>query len=213
MNNDTPQQDTPAMPPAPAQLVQDNSKTHLTVARQWGQLIGTNIRTTDQNGSLLCFARAKAFKLREEIIFYTDETKTTPLFRTKARNIIDIAPTYDIFSNEGAIFGSLRRKGLSSSFVQDHWLILDASGNQIGEIMEDSALMGVIRRYVDWAAFFLPQTYTVTFGAEQVAEIKQRKNPLTVKYDYSINTPEWEKYKLLFLACANLLALIEARQN
>ncbi len=188
-------------------------RTKLSVARQWGQLIGTNIRTFDANNQLICFAHAKAFKLKEEILFYSDESKTRVMFRTKARNIIDIAPTYDLFDSAGNIFGSLKRKGLSSSFVQDHWLILDASGSQIGEIREDSPVLGVIRRFVDFAAYFLPQTYHVSFGSQEVAQIKQRKNPLTVRYDYDIDSSSYEKYQMLFLAIANQLALIEARQN
>jgi hypothetical protein len=165
------------------------------------------------NQQMVCFAQAKAFKLREEITYYRDEAKTQPLFHTKARNILDIAATYDMFDNNGQIFGSLRRKGLMSTFAQDQWVILDASGNQIGDVTEDSLALGIIRRNIDFVAYFLPQTYSVKFGNVEVAEIKQRKNPFTVKYDYDIDTASWEKYQLLFLAIANLLGLIEARQN
>lgn len=204
---------TPAMPPQPAATAPDQSRTHLLIARQWGQLIGTNIRSFDSNGQLLCFVHSKAFKLKEEIVFYRDEAKTQALFKTRARNIIDISATYDMFDNSGQLFGSLKRKGLSSMFVQDQWLILDTAGNQIGEITEDSALMGVVRRFVDFAAYFLPQVYSIKFGSTEVAKIKQKKNPLTVKYEYDIDTDSWQQYQLLFLAIANLLALIEARQN
>lgn len=204
----------PAIPqqPTPATTT-PTGRTQLHVARQWGQLIGTNIRTYDVNSQLVCFAQAKAFKLREEITYYQDEAKTKALFRTKARNIIDLAPTFDMIDNNGNIFGSLKRKGLMSAFAQDQWLILDPSGNQIGEILEDSLLMGIIRRNVEFVSYFSPQTYTVTFGSTEVAQIKQRKNPFTVKYDYDIDTESWQKYQLLFLAIANLLGLIEARQG
>ena len=201
------------MPPQPTPVQPQVGRTQLHVARQWGQLVGTNIRTFDASNQMVCFAQAKAFKLREEITYYKDEAKTVPLFRTKARNIIDLAPTYDMIDNNGNIFGSLKRKGLMSAFAQDQWLILDTSGNQIGEVLEDSLIMGIIRRNVDFVAYFLPQTYTVSFGTTTVALIKQRKNPFTVKYDYDIDTENYEKYQLLFLAIANLLGLIEARQN
>jgi len=212
-NEPIPTQPVAAMPPQPAPMAPDLSKTYFQVARQWGQLVGTNIRTFDASGQLVCFAHSKAFKLKEQIVFYKDEAKTQPLFSTKARNVIDLAATYDMYDNSGTMFGSLRRKGLSSSFVQDQWLILDAAGNQIGEITEDSPVLGVIRRFVDFAAYFLPQVYSVKFGAIEVAQIKQKKNPFTVKYDYEIDTASWNQYQLLFLAIANLLGLIEARQN
>lgn len=188
-------------------------RTKLRVQRQFMQLIGTNIRTFDANDQLICFAKAKAFKLREEITFYKDETKTTPLFTAKARNIIDFSPTFDMFDPSGVLFGSLKREGMMSTFAQDHWFILDKDGQQIGDIIEDSLMLGVIRRHIELVAYFIPQTYSVKFGAVEVAEITQRKNPFLVKYDYEIDTEVWQKNELLCLAISSLLAVVEARQN
>jgi len=191
----------------------DTSRTKLRVERQFMQLIGTNIRTFDANNNLVCFARTKAFVLREEITFYRDEAKTIPLFTAKARNIIDISPTFDMLDTNGVMFGSLKRDGIMSAFAQDHWLILDSAGNQVGDISEDSMSLGLLRRNVELIAYFIPQTYSVKFGANEVAQITQRKNPFMVKYDYDIDTTSWQKNELLALAIANLLAVIEAKQN
>lgn len=207
--NQIPQQSAPQ----PQQSINQTERTTLRVERQFMQLIGTNIRTFDAFNSLVCFAKAKAFKIREEITFYKDEAMTSPIFQTKARNIIDFSPTFDMFDNNGQIFGSLKRKGLSSAFARDHWLILDNNGNEIGQVLEDSLAMGIIRRHIDFVAYFLPQTYSITLNGKDVADIKQRKNPFTVKYDYSIDTTTYSTNTRLFLAIANLLALIEARQN
>jgi uncharacterized protein YxjI len=207
--NQVPPQDNPV--PA-QQSAAPTNRVALSVERQFAQLIGTNIRTFDAGHNLIAFAKAKAFKIREEVNFYSDEAQTQPLFKTKARNIIDLAPTFDMFTSEGQIFGSLKRQGLMSAFARDHWLILDATGNQVGEIVEDSLMMGILRRNVDFVSLFVPQTYSVTFGDKEVAEIKQRKNPFTVKYDYAIDEDQFTNYRMLFLAIANLLALIEARQ-
>lgn len=188
-------------------------RTKLRVQRQFMQLIGTNIRTFDANDQLICFAKAKAFKLREEITFYKDEAKTTPLFTAKARNIIDFSPTFDMFDPSGVLFGSLKREGMMSTFAQDHWFILNKDCQQIGDIIEDSLMLGVIRRHIELVAYFIPQTYSVKFGAVEVAEITQRKNPFLVKYDYEIDTEVWQKNELLCLAISSLLAVVEARQN
>lgn len=198
--------------PAPQQSAPTN-RIFLGVERQFGQLIGTNIRTFDAQRNLVAFAKAKAFKLREEVNFYADEAMTQPLFQTKARNIIDLAPTFDMFTPEGQLFGSLKREGLISALARDNWLILDASGNRVGQILEDSLLMGLLRRNVNFLSLFIPQTYSVTFGDKEVAEIKQRKNPLTTKYDYLIDDDQFVNHRLLFIAIANLLALIDARQS
>ena len=183
------------------------------VARQWGQLVGTNIRTFDEQNNLICFAKQKAFKLKEEVTFFHDEEQTKPMFKVKARNIIDIAATYDMFDLNGALIGSLRRRGLASAFVRDEWVILNAQDQEVGTITEDSVALGVIRRYVDFVAYVLPQTYSVNFSGQDVGELKQRRNPFTVKYDYSVQSETYNKYPLLILAIPNLLAIIEARQN
>jgi len=188
-------------------------RTKLRVSRQFMQLIGTNIRTFDDKNQLVCFAKTKAFTLREVITFYKDEAKTTPLFTAKARNIIDFSPTFDMFDPAGVLFGSLKREGIMSAFAQDHWLILDRNGEHIGDITEDSLMLGIIRRHVDLVAYFIPQKYSVTFGTVEVAEITQRKNPFLVKYDYDIDSSFWQENELLCLAISSLLAVVEARQN
>ena len=186
----------------------------LTVERQFMKLIGETVRTFDESGTLLCRADQKAFKLKEQIYFFHDEDKQQPYFSVMARNIIDIAPTYDIFNAEGVKVCSLKRKGLSSTFVRDHWLILNESEVQIGEIIEDSNMLGVLRRYIDFVALFVPQEFELRIENQIVGNMQQNKNPFTVKLhcDFSDDITSTIG-TLLPLAIPSVLALIEARQN
>lgn len=190
-----------------------DNKVNFTVARQWGQLIGTNIRTYDDQDKLLCFAKQKAFKLREEITFYSDESQSNVLFKVKARNIMDLAGTYDMFDSNNKLMGSIRRKGLASTFVRDEWLILDNQEREIGQVTEDSLALGVVRRFIDFVALLIPQTYDVSLNNRKVGELKQVRNPFKVKYICNINSDIFNNNKLLILAIPNLLAIIEARQS
>lgn len=199
--------------PAKQSTDQDQQKKHLSVERQWGQLIGTTIRTFDENKTLVACAKQKAFKLKEEITFWADETQTTPLFKIKARSIMDFGATYDMFDPQGVRVGALRRKGLASTFIQDEWIILDSHDQEVGSVKEESTLLGILRRFVDYVSYFLPQKYIVTLSGEQVAEITQRKNPFTVKYDYTVQQKTFSSDLILCLAIPNLLAIIEARQG
>lgn len=187
----------------------------LQVERQILKLVGATIRTYDENRNLLCRADQKGFKLKEQIYFYKDEEKTQELFSIKARKILDIASTYDIFDTNGTILGSLRRKGMASTFVRDEWLILDGKEQQIGMIQEDSQLLGVIRRFIDLAALFMPQKFHVTIGNEQVGKMQQNKNPLTVKLacDFADDFGKRLGNETLAFAIPSMLAIIEARQN
>ena len=55
-------------------------------------LVG-KILATDESGGVVAFSRQKAFKLREEIRVFTDESEGTVLLTIKARNIIDFGAT------------------------------------------------------------------------------------------------------------------------
>ena len=61
-------------------------------------LVG-KILVTDESGGVVAFSRQKAFKLREEIRVFSDESEATLLLMIKARNIIDFGATYDVTSH------------------------------------------------------------------------------------------------------------------
>ncbi len=185
-----------------------------TVKRQFWQIFGTTVRTYDREGKLVCLAHAKAFKLREQITFYADETKAQILFSIQARQIIDIAATYDITGADGQRLGSLRRKGLRSTFVRDEWLLLDPNEQQIGTITEDSQGLGLLRRYVDFVAFLVPQRFEIRLGDQLAGTLQQNKNPFTVKLQCNYQPIAKDRLgETLLLAIPNLIAIIEARQN
>lgn len=81
----------------------------------------------DEQGQTIGYCRQKLFKFKEELIVYTDRSKEKELLRIKARNIIDFAATYDVKLPDGSAIGSLRRKGLKSTFMRDEYLVFDAA--------------------------------------------------------------------------------------
>lgn len=185
---------------------------HLTVKRQILQLVGQNVRTYDANGALICFARKKAFKLKEEMVFWKDESQQEQLFRAKARSVIDIGATYDITSPDGTLVASLKRNGLSSTFVRDEWLILDRDGAPVGRILEDSNALGVLRRYVDLVSLFIPQKYHVFWGDTEVGTLQQNKNPFTMRFTALYGDQATAMGDTLKVAIPSVLAVLEGRQ-
>ena len=89
-------------------------------------------------GQLVLYSEQKAFKLREDIRLYSDETKAEELITISARSIIDFSAAYDVVdATTGERVGALRRKGLSS-ILRDEWLILDVDEIELGRINECS---------------------------------------------------------------------------
>lgn len=175
---------------------------------------GAIVRTYDEQGKLVCIAKQKAFKLKEEINFFHDEAKTQLFFSVKARNIFDLSATYDITDPNGKLVASLRRDGVSSAFVKDLWRILDANGQELGQIQEDSDTLGFLRRWIDMVSLVLPQRFEITMGSEHIGSMQQNRNPFTLRL-----VCEYDDSKVQYLgsvlpvAIPSMLSIIDARQN
>ena len=176
-------------------------------------LISLKFHIYDPNGGLAFYALKKAFKLKEDLRIYSDESMQREMLVIKARNIIDLAATYDVFdpNHGGALVGSLRRKALKSLFV-DEWLFLDAAGGEVGTIREDSVWLALLRRFI--AGWLLPQTYRGEIGGAPVCEFRRNFNPFVSKVtlDFSCDAEGWLDRRM-GIAAALLLVGIEGKQD
>ena len=188
------------------------SNSTFLLKKQFFKLFGGTFRIYDTSGSLVLFASMKAFKLKEDISIFGDEAKTTELINIKARNIIDLWSTYDVYDPQtGQKLGALRRKGLKS-MLKDEWMILDSTDNEIGSIQEDSWLMATLRRLVGNG--LIPQTYHGEIKAMPVFVFKQRFNFFVQQIDLDF-TPDTMNMldRRLGIAAAVMMSAIEGRQE
>jgi uncharacterized protein YxjI len=169
---------------------------------------------TDQDGQMVGYCRQKLFKFREEIILFTDRTRETELLRIKARQIIDFGATYDVKLPNGQTIGSLRRKGLKSTFVRDEYMVFDEHNTQVGSLQEDSTFKALVRRFVDYAAMFMPQKYHLRdMSGQEVAIYRQHFNPLVFKMSISVQGDHEKLDDLMLIAIGVLAVVIEGRQR
>jgi uncharacterized protein YxjI len=188
--------------------------TNYLVRRKFLKLLGAAFYVDDPNGQVLLYANQKAFKLKEDIRLYTGEDMTTEVLVIKARNILDISATYDVTdAATGQKIGAMRRKGLKS-MLKDEWLFLDTQDREIGTLQEESMALALIRRFVEYATFFLPQTYSGEIGGRPVCTFKQTRNPFLMKIlvDFSADA-SGVLDRRLGLAAAILLCAIEGKQR
>lgn len=198
----------------------------LEFRRKYWKLFGAEISVTDASGaSLVGLIRMKAWKLREDIRLYPDAQSQQELLRIHARQIIDFGATYDVFEGEAvAPSFSLRRKGLRSTFVRDHWLILDAQEQQIGEVQETSGGLALARRYIgiipyvgeliDLALAFAPQTYAIRdMSGQSLGVVTHRKNPFLVKMQLDRSAAPADSNPMVGVAVTALLSVMDANKN
>ena len=174
-------------------------------------IFGAKFHVYDSAGQVILFSRQKAFKLKEDIRIYGDETEREERMLIKARQIIDFSAAYDVVdSRSGAKIGALRRKGFSS-LIRDSWEFLDASDRTIGTILEDSTFMALLRRFL---TNLIPQSFHAKAGERDVAQYHQNFNPFVYKLRVHLEPGARESIDpQLVLAGGILLAAIEGRQG
>lgn len=175
------------------------------------KLFGASFHIYAGEENLILYANLKAFKLKEDIRLYTGDDMREEILVIKARNIIDLGATYDVYETESnERIGVLKRKGMKS-ILKDEWLFLDKNDKQIGSIKEDNMVMALVRRFV---INIIPQTYTAEINGVEVCTYKQSANPFVtkVKLEYA-KEAEGLLDRRLGIAAGLLLCAIEGKQN
>ena len=152
----------------------------------------------------------KAFKLREDIRIYSDETMSRELLIIKTPSIIDFSASYGVMdATSGEMVGALKRRGFKSMF-RDEWLFFSNDGQEVGKLTEKSLASALISRWIN----LIPQKYRILdSGGNEVANIKQQFNPFVFKNSMFINDPDPAIDRRLLIAAGVMLLAIEGRQQ
>lgn len=181
------------------------------VKRKILKLFGAHFHVHGPDGEVVFFSNMKAFKLKEDIRIYSDETMAEELLLIQARRIVDFSAAYDVIdAKTSEKVGALKRKGWKS-MLRDEWILMDAADNEVGKVLEDSTLFALLRRF---ATNLIPQNYGVHVGDAQVAEFRQNFNPFTMRLtlDFSPDSANVLDRRL-GLAAGILLGAIEGKQK
>ena len=181
------------------------------IRRKVFTIFGAKFHVYDSAGNIILFSKQKAFKLKEDIRIFSDDTEKEERMLIKARQIIDFSAAYDVVdSRSGAKIGALRRKGFSS-LIRDSWEFLDGADRVVGTILEDSMLMALLRRFL---TNLIPQSFHAQVAEKDVAKYHQNFNPFVYKLRVHLEAGAREKIDpQLVLAGGILLAAIEGRQG
>jgi uncharacterized protein YxjI len=112
----------------------------------------------------VAFVEQQRFKFKEDIRFYTDESKATEVMRIKARQRFDPRAKYDITDAQGQKIGMIQ-KVFGKSLIRSTYDIYDANENLLFTGRERSIAVALFRRlvglipYVGDFANWLPIAY------------------------------------------------------
>jgi uncharacterized protein YxjI len=138
-------------------------------------------------GEQVCFVEQKRMKLKEDLRAFTDDSKTTELFRIKAQQVWDPRARYDVTDASGEHVGQLQ-KAFGKSLLRSTWRLYDATGNETAWARERNLFVALFRRlvgfipYIGGFADWLPIPYHFDYfvgdegigGLERILGVRDR---------------------------------------
>ena len=134
-------------------------------------------------GQLMGVAVQKRLAFKEQVTFFSDETKTRPVFAFKARKRLDLNSGYDITDETGQPLGFFR-KDFGASLMRSTYH-LEGPG-YAGTGQERSQAVALIRRFTELP--FLPVHFD--FMGNDGALLMSSERQMTLRDRYTIRVPD-----------------------
>jgi uncharacterized protein YxjI len=173
----------------------------------------------DKEGEVIAFVEQKRFTFKEDIRFYTDESKRVELMRIKARQRFDPRARYDVTDSDGSKIGEIQ-KAFAASLLRSTYVLYDATGAEVCRAEERNVAVALLRRligfvpyvgnYADWLP--IPYHFDFKVGDRVLARHTREKWRLTDHYRIDC-TPDTEHLldRRLVLATAVGMDALQAR--
>ena len=179
------------------------------IKEKFWRIFGNKFWFQDVNEKRYGFCEQKRFKLKEDIRIYSDESKNHEWLKIKQKQMVDAWGGYDIMdSQSGEHIGTVRRK-FWASILRTRWYLLDAAGNEIGMLIEDSMGYALARRVL--LGMFLPKKFHIEIGGgTEFVTMRQKFNPFIKKL--VVNIPPNHPLDRRFIAgLAIVIAAVDGR--
>jgi hypothetical protein len=141
-------------------------------------------------GPLLAFAQQKRYAFKEQVTFYTDEDRRTPVFSYKARQRLDLGAVYDVTDASGRPIGEFR-KDFGRSLLSSTWHLSSGGVTAVGR--ERDSTVALLRRAWDLLPILndLPSPFVFHFDFTDsrtgvVVLTSDRRRALRDRYDVTV---------------------------
>ena len=133
-------------------------------------------------GPVLAMAQQKRMAFREQVTFYADEGRKVPVFSFKARQVMDLGATYDVFDAGGRPIG-LFRKDFAKSLLRSTWHLESEGISAVGQ--ERSTAVAIIRRLQD----AIPLAFHFDFVDQQGQLVMSSERKWSLRDRYVVKVP------------------------
>jgi uncharacterized protein YxjI len=173
----------------------------------------------ESDGEAFCFVEQARFKFKEDIRFYTDDSKSHELQRILARQRFDPSARYDVTTPDGAKVGEIQ-KVFGASLLRSTFKLFDSSGAEVATVRERSLPVALFRRFVGFIPYiggfadWLPIPYDFEFrhGEQLLGEHRRRRFKWRDTYDIDLTADAERRLdRRLVLAAAVGMDALQAR--
>jgi len=173
------------------------------------------IRAANPDGSegqLLALAEQKRLKLKEEVVFYADESRSRRVFSFKARQRLDVAAQHDVYDEYGMPLGMFSKQ-FGASLIRSTWDLDTPALSAVGQ--ERRPVIAVLRRvwtllpYVGdvWVPFVFHFDF-VDRATGAVVMVSERQKAIRDRYVVTVPDP-----RLDFRVAACMAVALDALQS
>ena len=163
-------------------------------------------------GALMAFAEQKRMKLKEEVIFFSDESKTRPVFSFKARQRLDVHAEHDVFDEYGRPLGWFSKQ-FGASLLRSTWNLSAPGIQAVGQ--ERRLFIAILRRlwdFIPWLGdIWVPFVFHFDFVDKetgQVVLVSERQKAIRDRYTVTVPDP-----RLDFRVAASMAVALDALQS
>jgi uncharacterized protein YxjI len=200
----------PSGQPAPMVVPRFFVKQRITLMVNRYEIRAANPDGTE--GALMAFAEQKRMKLKEEISFFTDETKSRRVFSFKARQRLDVHAEHDVFDEGGRPLGYFSKQ-FGASLIRSTWNLSAPGIEAVGR--ERSQLVAILRRiwgyipYIGdiWVPFVFHFDFVDTASGQPVMTSERI---WAVRDRYDVTVPD---QRLDFRVAAAMAVALDALQS
>jgi len=189
------------------------NKQDYTFRRKIWKFLGGSFDVHEGNihGPIVLHSLQDRVKLKENFHVYPSKRKEQEILSFRTEQRLDLWSKFDVtdpVNNEQ--IGSIRREWLQSG-LQDTWTFLTPLDAECGRMIEERPRRAILSRLL--SSVIAPQRYVIkTAAGDEVAKIKQWRNPIAVKYDMKIHSPNTQIDRRLLIAAGLLLVAVESQQ-
>ncbi len=182
--------------------------------------LANDFTAKDANNETVAYVKQKLFKLKEQVIVFSDEKKTKEMFYIKANKWLDFNTTYNFTSADGTQLGKIARKGWKS-LMKAQYELYDENEKQDLVIKEENPwakvfdslfaeipIIGMLTGYV-----FNPKYIITRPDGTHVARISKQKSFFGRRFSIDKLSEFESGEELRVLLGSMMLLLLERRRG